>query len=205
MPLPERRFLLLLNGPVADLSLVKRLARRAQAVMCADGGAKTAARLKVKPRFVVGDMDSLPSPLPYWKGTVYWCDFDEDRSDFEKALEFCSDIGWRRLWVAGALGGRLDHALVNLALIERYSAAVDIELVDSGTARLLGKGKHRFPLPSGSLFSLLALGEASVTLTGARYPLEKTILKPGSRGLSNRAEGPVAVTVHSGRVWFIAP
>ena len=41
-----------------------------------------------------------------------------------------------------------------------------------------------------------------VALTGARYPLRGEVLARGSRGLGNRAEGRVVLTVRSGRVWL---
>lgn len=199
-------YLLILNGDIPDSALVRRLARRARGVFCADGGARHAVKLKIEPRFIVGDMDSLPKSLPFWKSTMYWCDFDQNRSDFEKALLFAQGVGWRKLWVAGVMGGRLDHAMVNLGLVERYSGALDITVVDRGLGRLLGPGRHRLPAARGKTVSLLAAtARARVTVGGVRYPLKKAVLVPGSRGLSNVATGPVWATVHSGRVWAITP
>ena len=200
-----RSCLILLNGDIPERRLVRVWAARVSRLICADGGARHAIGLRLEPDFVVGDMDSLPHPLPRWKRTVYWCDFDENLSDFEKALRFAKDIGCRRVFVAGALGGRVDHAMVNLALIERYSSRLEIVLLDRGAARLLGPGLHRFALRRGAVFSVLAAPRAAVTLAGARYPLNRLALEAGSRGLSNKAEGRVSLTVHRGRAWFMLP
>ncbi len=199
--------LLLLNGALPRPALVKRLARGCRALVCADGGARHAARLGLRPDFVVGDMDSLPSPLPRsWKKTLYWCDFDPERSDLEKALSFLSELGCARLYVAGALGGRLDHALVNLKVLEAFAVRTPTALLDEGLAQGLGPGKYRLALEPGTTFSLLAATKtARVTLEGARYPLSRSLLRPGSRGLSNQAVGPVALTIHSGRLWVVTP
>ena len=202
---PTRSCLIFLNGDIPDSRPVKAWARRAGGVICADGGVRHAVRLGLEPDFVVGDMDSLPHPLPRWKRTVYWCDFDLNMSDFEKALRFAGHIGCPRVFVAGVLGGRMDHALVNLALIERYGARLDIVLVDRGAARLLGPGVHRFALRRGTVFSVLSAPRAVVSLSGARYPLKNAALAAGSRGLSNKAEGRVSLTVHRGRAWFMLP
>lgn len=198
--------LLLLNGELPDPALVRRLAGRCGLVFCADGGARHAEQLGLEPDFVVGDMDSLPAPLPAkWRKTVYWCDFDEQRSDFEKALCFARDMGCSRLYVAGALGGRVDHAMVNLALAQEYGRALAILLVDRGVAEMLGPGRYRLGLPAGAKLSLLAAaGAARVTTTGLRYPLKRALLKPGSRGLSNVVTGKVTVTVHSGCLWAMS-
>ena len=201
----SRACLVLLNGDLPDAALVRKAARGARGVLCADGGARHAVRLGIEPDYVVGDMDSLPKPLPRWKRTVFWCDFDEQRSDFEKTLSFARDLGCRRVLVAGALGGRTDHALVNLALIERHSRDLEIVLLERGTARLLGPGRYRLGLKRGATFSLLAAPRAKVSLAGAKYPLKQAALEAGSRGLSNKAPGPASLTVHRGRLWLVIP
>ncbi len=198
---PAQAALLLLDGEIPDAKLVKRAAKRCRGVICADGGIRHAAALGLRPDFVVGDMDSLPKRLRLkGKPPTFWCDFDENRSDFEKALEFAMSLGCRRVYVAGALGGKTDHALVNLGLLQRYSDSLEVVMLDRGVARLLGPGEHKLGLSRGR-FSLLAAPRAVVTLTGARYPLERFELVAGSRGLGNTVRGVPTLTVHEGRVW----
>ncbi len=202
----KRSALLLLNGGVCDPALVRRLAKTSL-VVCADGGARHGRELGIVPDVVVGDMDSLPKSLPRsWARTAFICDFDENSSDFEKALAFLAKAGRRRVYVAGLFGGRLDHCLVNLALARRFGAALGLVLVDRGMAVLLGPGRHRLPLKRGRIFSVLAAADAArVSISGARYPLRRERLLPGGLGLSNRALGPVTLFVHSGLVWAMAP
>lgn len=193
-----------MNGELSNPEGVKRLARRAKGIFCADGGARHAARLGLEPAFIVGDMDSLP-PLPAsWRRTTYLCDFDENRCDFEKALRFAVTSGVRRLCVAGALGGRLDHALVNFKLAERYGRDLELTLVGDQTASLIGPSRLILRLKAGETLSLLAAtARARVSLSGVKYPLRRTILSPGSRGVSNQALGAVRLEVYAGRVWVI--
>ena len=195
--------LLLLDGEIPDRALVRRAAKLCRGIVCADGGLRHAAALKLRPDFVVGDMDSLPR-RPRLRGAppTFWCDFDENRSDFEKALDFAIGLGCRRVYVAGAMGGRTDHALVNLGLLERYSAALELFMLDRGVARLFGPGRHPLGVKRGR-FSLLAAPRAVVTLTGALYPLDRFELVAGSRGLGNAARGAPVLTVHEGRAWAI--
>ena len=198
-----RSFLLLLNGELREPAAVKALARRADAVLCADGGARHARTLRLIPDCVVGDMDSLPRPLPRaWRRTAYLCDFDENRSDLDKTLDVAAAAGARRVWIAGALGGGLDHELVNLAALEARGGKLEIVVIGGGAARLLGPGRHVLDLRRGERFSLVAASRARVALTGARYPLRGEVLARGSRGLGNRAEGRVVLSVRSGRVWL---
>jgi thiamine pyrophosphokinase len=161
--------------------------------------------LRLQPDFIVGDMDSLPKALPKtWKKTLYWCDFDPERSDLDKALDFARSLGARNVQVAGVLGGGLDHELVNLAALEESGAGLDLTVIDGGAAHLLGKGRHRLPFKKGARFSLLAAPRARLSLAGARFGLKNELLRRGSRGLGNRAVGKVVLTVRQGRVWVVA-
>jgi len=200
----RRVALLLLDGELASPAEVRGAARRADWVIAADGGARHAAKLGLEPDFVAGDLDSLPARLPAsWKRTVIVGDPDPDRSDLDKALSLARRLGARRVIAAGARGGSLDHELVNLAVLEA-AAGLEVELVGGGSARLLGPGRHRPALRRGARFSLLAAPRARARLTGARFPLDGLLVR-GARGLGNRAEGAVTLTVRTGRVWLLVP
>lgn len=195
--------LIILNGEIPDRTLVRRAAKTCREIICADGAVGRADALALRPDFIVGDMDSLPARVRTRRGTTFWCDFDANRSDFQKCLDFAKRRGFTQARVAGALGGRLDHAVVNLALAEQASMGLDVVLLDRGTGRLLGPGVHKARLAQGSVFSLLPLSRARVSLSGCAYPLRKVVLERSSRGLGNRAVGgTVVLSIHSGRLWF---
>jgi thiamine pyrophosphokinase len=197
--------LILLNGEMPSPARVREFARRARRVFCADGGARHAARLGIEPRVVIGDMDSLPKPLPRWKGAVFLCDFSEERSDFEKALELAASSGVREAWVAGAVGGRLDHLLVNFSLAERFAPTLRVVFVDQGSAFLALPGRHALSCRAGDTVSIVpATPAASVLSRGLEFPLRGGPLRKGSRGLSNRARIPrPVVTLLRGKAWII--
>jgi len=199
--------LILLNGEIRRPGQVRRIAGSGAAVLCADGGARHAVRLKIRPRAVIGDMDSLPKRRPAWKGTAFLCDFSEDASDFEKALRFAERRRFKTVWIAGAVGGRLDHTLVNLALVEKYSRSMHLALAGGADAEVLGPGTHSLPCRRGQAMTLLpATARARVTAHGLLYPLSGAVLTRSSRGLSNRAaSGRVRIRVHSGRLWVVRP
>lgn len=197
------RVLILLDGELRGPKAVRAAARAADAVICADGGARHAAALGLEPDFVVGDMDSAPPRPRRWRKADYLRDSDTERSDLDKALDHARRLGAREALVAGALGGGLDHELVNLAALEERAGGLDLTVIDGGRARLLGPGRHRLPYKRGARFSLLAAPRAVLSLTGARFGLRNETLKRGTRGLGNAATGKVALTVRAGRVWAI--
>lgn len=203
-----RPALLILNGPQPPRARVQALARRVSLIVAADGGLGRAIRLGIRPRVVVGDMDSLPKPLPRWPQTAYWCDFDPEASDFEKALRFLRDSGARPVWVTGAFGGRADHQLVNIALAERHGAPLGLTLVDAGSMSVVaGPGRHLLKCRKGETISLLpASPGCRVRARGLRWPLRGERLNRSSRGLSNRAaRASVTIEVLSGRLWIVRP
>ena len=200
--------LILLNGELPDPSFVRSLARKAALIVCTDGGVKHAAKLKIRPHVVLGDMDSLPKKLPAWKGTTYFYDPDEDLSDFEKTLLFAGRLqGMGPFWIAGVLGGRMDHTMVNLALAEEYAKKLPLALVHDSTAWLVGPGSYELGSSKGKTVTLSPVTETcTVTTKGLKYPLKNETIKKGSRGLSNLAESKkIRIKVHKGRIWVVTP
>jgi thiamine pyrophosphokinase len=199
--------LIVLNSEIGDIPEVRRLAKSCPRRIFCDGAVSQAGRLGVEPDFVIGDMDSLPARLPRFSRKVtYWCDFDPNRCDFEKALALARRLGARKVFVAGALGGRIDHTLANLALVQLYCEKIEIVLIGGGLAQTLGRGRYKIPVKSGRTFSVLPVSQpALVSISAARYVLKRARLLPGSLGLGNVSRGLAHLTVHQGRVWLIVP
>lgn len=199
----NRSALIVLNGELLDARAARAAARRCEWLIFADGGARHAAALRLTPDFVVGDMDSMPRrKRPSRHRITFINDPDQGRSDLDKALDLARRLGAGRVFVAAARGGGLDHELVNFAVLEKVED-LEVLVVEGGIARLLGPGRHRLAIKKGGRFSLLAAPRARATLTGGRFSLKNEVLRRGSRGLGNRAEGPVVLTVREGRVWVV--
>jgi len=196
--------LLFANGAPPPKAVARAAAERCGAVLATDGAYQAAVALGLTPRWVVGDMDSLPPQLTLGKGTTVVLDDEQESSDFEKAVKFLLKSGCKEALVLGASGGRLDHELANLSVAAVYAAKMRLELHDaSGTLELLAKDAS-FKAKKGEVFSLIAVDNPSwLSVSGAKYPVTREPLFFGSRGLSNVAKGgPVTVSVHSGKVWL---
>ena len=189
-------------------------------VIAADGGARHAATLGLRLDRWVGDADSIaPAELEALAAAGVPIDrvaVEKDASDTELAVLAAVDGGASELTILGGLGGvRVDHALVNVALLDH--PALDgkvVRLYDERAARLSriasagGAGvDHELVGQVDDLVTLAPIGGPAVGVTtgGLRYPLRDETLAPGtSRGLSNVRTLPVAsVRLRSGRLLVI--
>lgn len=203
-------FTILLAGA---LSITDRLFRQAAGsrVIAADGGMRHAAPLNVTPELWVGDFDSTPAPLlSLWKG-VERQPFPRAKNvtDGEIAVEAAIARGATSLLIAGALGGeRTDHAVMHLLQALTLAEGGLPTLLTSGEeeATAVLPGETDMELQPGALFSILPFSPLSgLTIDGARYPLDRAEIPGGSsRTISNVAEGPIRITLKSGRAMVIA-
>lgn len=204
---------LLVGGEVTATSALRERVQRADLVVAADGGLRHARPLGLEPHLLVGDMDSLDDAILALHPSleVQAHPEDKDELDLELGLAACRERGARRLLVIGGLSGRLDQTLATCLVVQAaHQDGLDCE-VDDGRRSLwpLRPGEtRRLPLHLGQRFSLLALDEqVIVSLSGARYPLDRSTLRRSSgRGLSNEATAmEVEVHAHEGAVVVIAP
>lgn len=177
-------------------------------IICADGGRALAERLGLHPDWYVGDNDSggrsegLPATL---------LPSEKDVSDMEMAVDQALQLGYRELLLLGCTGGRGDHHLANLGLLEQIDqrGGHGILLDASNEIRFLGPGSHQIEnQPAYHYLGLIPLDAVvtGVTLTGVRYPLDQFTLHRGStRSVSNEIlPGTIAgVTIRAGHVYLI--
>jgi thiamine pyrophosphokinase len=178
-------------------------------VICADGGYMAAQAAGLRPQIIIGDLDSLPKGAKLRAGVRILLDDDRERSDLEKVLRFAEQSRFARrwrsaeVWIAGALGGRLDQLLSNLQLIPNHAGSLRVLLVDpSGTAEVVS-GQTSFETKKGEVVSLFPIGEARIRSQGLKFPLRGEKLAPGSRGLSNVALGRRVSLRVVGRAWLV--
>jgi len=177
------------------------LAKAADVVIAADGGAMKLAKAGRRPDLVIGDMDGVPEDaqrdLERAGAKLERYPTEKDQTDGELALDAAVKRGADEIVVAGAFGGpRLDHMVGNLLLLAGEDfAAIDVALVtERATFRsLLGPGILELEGAAGDWVTLEPMSEVAhgVATDGLRYPLRHEELVRGStRGVSNELTGP---------------
>ena len=210
--MPQRRVLILANGEWEALSRLRAAADGSDFTIAADGAWAKARTHGIPVDWVVGDLDSLTpqerADLRTSGTPVEAYPADKDWTDLELAITKALSQDPFEISIYGAFGGRTDHALASVFLLEMgLASGVPIRLLRGSETLYLIDGV--FDLPEavpGDRVSLLPVSEtANVTTKGLRFSLEhEPLLRSASRGVSNEvAEPGPQVVVHEGKVLLL--
>jgi thiamine pyrophosphokinase len=191
------------GGRLGDQSFFQEKIARMEncLIICCDGGARHVQYSGIKPDVIIGDMDSIdPSLLASYSTSgikIIKHPANKDFTDTELALDYAVSLKAEAIFIWGALGGRIDHTLANVFLLDKgREKGIRAYLIDEyGEAFVLDK-ETSFINEIGRTVSLIALSPevTGVTLTGFLYPLKDGTLAMGeSRGISN-----IITDVHAG-------
>ncbi len=177
-------------------------------VIAADRGFDSLMAYGVNPDLAVGDFDSLGHRPNH--PNVIQLPAEKDDTDMVYALRKGLELGYRRFVLLGGVGGRLEHTLGNLQLLDWLALhGAQGFLVGEKTAiTCIRDGKVlTFPLSmTGCLSVLCNSGTAKgVTLSGLKYPLEDcTLTSDFPLGVSNQFLDTIAsVSVKQGSLLLI--
>lgn len=184
----QGRAVLIGAAPQGTLNYLKAALKVDDFIICADGGRSRAEELSIQPDWYVGDNDSggTPEGLP---STLL--PSEKDVSDMEMAIDQAFELGYRDILLAGCTGGRGDHHLANLGLLEEIHARGGSALLldENNEFRFLAPGVYQVEnQPRYKYLGLIPLDQTvtDVHLKGVKYPLENFTLKRGStRSISN--------------------
>ncbi len=201
-----------LNGVFVPTPRLLAILERAATIIAADGGANWLVAQGYLPDLLVGDMDSvLPHVLAAAQG--HGCSLQryptaKDETDAELALAAAVQREPEEIAILGALGGRIDHALANLALLTMpVLSKVTVRIWDEASTLWLAEGETEILGAPGDTVSLIPWGgdALGIVTAGLAYPLRGETLSVGpSRGVSNVQTGPRAqVTLQAGRLLVV--
>ena len=177
-------------------------------VFCADGGYANAKVAGLEPDFLIGDWDSEEKPA--LDVPCVTLPTEKDMTDLQAAMDEALSRGVTELLLCGCTGGRLDHTVSNLLLLEWLAerGGQGVVVDEDNEVRLLTPGTCRLEdRPHYHYLSLVPLDHriSGVTLKGTKYPLERAELSRGDTlSISNEPRNPVLeITIGSGRALLI--
>ncbi|MEG1311083.1 MAG: thiamine diphosphokinase [Romboutsia sp.] len=187
---------IILNGEITDYKSIKQtiVNNNYDYIICADGGANHAYNMGIIPSYIIGDLDSICNDtVEYYKN--YGVKFEEfpskkNETDTELCIYLANQLDASNIDFFGALGGRVDHMLVNINLLfyvrsmniqtkiisdkEDIYIAIDEEVLINGN--------------KGDIVSIIPIKSdaVGVTLKDLEYPLNDYNMKYSlSLGMSN--------------------
>ena len=173
-----------------------------------DKGALTLARNGKRMLLAIGDFDSVEeSDLAYIKeysDTLIQLNPIKDDTDSEAAVMYAIQKGYQKIHLYGGLGGRLDHAMINLRMVSRFPETVYLH-DQNNFIYSLAEGVHSIDKCDYTYISFFTEDEATISLEGFKYPLDKQQLtNKDTYTTSNEIlEDRGIVTVHAGKVTVI--
>lgn len=200
------RILIFANGQLPDLDAARAIVRADDFILAADGGTHNALTLGLTPNIIIGDLDSLTvdlRPLTDQGTKVIQFPRDKNETDLELALQHAAEMQPEQVIIVGALGGRLDQTLGNIALLsDARLPNLDLRLDDGVEELYFCRDQAEVHGWSGELVSLIPWGVPveGVRTDGLRWPLSDETLYPDkTRGISNELLGERAtVRIRSG-------
>lgn len=176
-------------------------------VIAADGGMRCAQEAGFHPDVYVGDSDSGGHSEAGMECVSLPA--EKDWTDLQAAYELAAARGAKEILLTGCTGGRQDHHLSALELLETArNQGISARILDPwNSIEFLTPGHYRVPKDGYYYFSLIPADRTldGITITGAKYPLSGHSTRRGSSlTVSNEwLEDPAFVTFTHGGCYLI--
>lgn len=181
-------------------------------IIAVDKGLEVLDKIKILPNYIIGDFDSInKNVLSKYENNaeVIKLNPEKDFSDTHMALKLAIDLKSTSIYILGAMGKRIDHALANIHILkEALDSNIECKILDSNNEiQLITTGKHKVGNLGYKYVSLIPLTTKveGITLTGFKYPLNNATLEIGhSIGVSNELiKNTAKIDIKSGILIFI--
>jgi thiamine pyrophosphokinase len=194
--------LMVANGEACSLELLGELLEWSPYVLALDGALPRLLTLGIKVDAVLGDFDSMDvhsSELTQLQDGIRVLHRpDQEKTDFEKGLDFLLEEGHKAVNILWATGYRLDHTYANLSNLNKYVHALSINVIDDHIRLYPLPKQFRKHFPKAQVLSLMPMGRVEgIRTSNLLYPLQDEVLEIGSRiGTSNQVVETGWVEIH---------
>lgn len=170
----------------------------------ADKGIETLLEKNITPILAVGDFDSIINAKLLETLDIQRLPTRKDITDTQYALEYAITNGYNEIYLYGVTGGRLDHFMAVLCLLQKYRDTT-IYILDQGNKiQLLKAGVHTVNKENYKYFSLFAITESIIDITSCEYPLQQYhLVKEDPLCVSNQVVGNFATITTSKDILLI--
>lgn len=174
-----KKAIIFLGGVIEDYSKFNFITNDDYHIFCADSGAKHAMALNLKPKFIIGDFDSIDkNTMDFFKGKTEFIDYppEKDFTDGELLIEKIYNK-YDEILVLGALGGEYHHTLGNILLLQKYPKLI---LINENEEFFFLKNINTFINKKNLTISFIALDKENIlSLEGFKYNLDNKFISRG--------------------------
>nr|WP_281494069.1 thiamine diphosphokinase [Jannaschia sp. S6380] len=191
----------MIGGAPVSTAVLDEALRHAPRLIAVDSGADTAIEAGRMPEAVIGDLDSVSAAARSALADRVTHIAEQDSTDFAKALRsFPAGL----TIAVGFTGARVDHFLACLTELARSRGRC--VLLDEVDCICIAPAHLDLDLSRGTRVSLWPLDTVRGRSRGLHWPIDGIAMSPLTRvGTSNRATGPVSLTLEQGTVALILP
>ena len=203
-----KKCIILANGKPPKKSLITFFQQKDfKTLICADGGANSALKMKLIPDYIIGDLDSISSVALKRLGNaskIIQLKGQND-TDVEKCLKYAIKKNYTEALLVGVTGNRLDHTFCNLGIVLKFFPQINISLIAEDSFLKPYAGSVKLKTFPGETISLYGFDRKTKIISkGLKYPLNNVPLPFGEReSTSNVAAGKKVELNISGGVIFV--
>ncbi len=159
-------------------------------IYCADGAfnkIKVSSTICKKLGLIIGDGDSIEQA--HKTHVPYQLYYDQNTTDFEKALLWLIDNQFQEVIIFGFGGGEMDHYLGNISSALAYKAQIKMTMIDVYGISYFLTARTHLKKVRGKMISIVPLFELhELTLKGFAFDLDHETLKFSNKiGTRNHA------------------
>lgn len=191
---------LFVNGELEKSDRILDLVTSCELIIAVDGGLTHITKLGLFPHAIIGDLDSVDmDDLKYFEEIgvdIRKFPEEKDQTDLELALQYIIDLGFDRIYLFGASGGRFDHFLGNVYLLTNPDFVdKEIKIMTSQYEMFVCKMVQPIYGKPGDILSLIPITArvVGVETQGLKFPLKnENLIRWESRGISNIFQNDIA-------------
>ena len=180
-----KKCIILANGKSPQLSVIEYLKKKNYSTLiCADGGANSANKLKIVPDFILGDFDSIDKQtLNKFKANSKIIQIKrQNDTDVEKCLKFAIKKKFSEAVLLGVTGNRLDHTFCNLGIVIKFYDKIKLGIIAENSILIPYIGKVELKTYPGETISLYGFDKKTkIYSRDLKYPLKNISLPFGEK------------------------
>jgi thiamine pyrophosphokinase len=146
---------ILANGDFPSHPIAINYLENNKIIICTDGAADKLLGIGKKPDFIIGDFDSTKIKRVNRSGN--WIEKpDQNKTDLEKAFDWCIKNNFKKIILLGAGGGREDHLFGNSFTLANYYDKVECEMITNYAKIICVKGRKYIKCVADQDISIIA-------------------------------------------------